>query len=105
MTFWAAFTAGPSTPTPLCQLLGFNLVRIPFRFHHLDERVVTSLARKCKVVSRAALKKTVSNPTGPYRAIDYGALALPDPVAPPARPGKGDPACNWYLPETTVADR
>ena len=151
------------------QLLGFNLVRIPFRFASLFEegegkereadyndeeergeeksgssaggelllarrrwrRPSRTLARRCRWTSRAALKKVVSNPTPPfYSQIDYDMITLPKPVAPPAKPasyatrkdlsnngkktdaknGKGGnfrnpPACNWYLPDTTILDR
>jgi len=136
------------------QLLGFNLVRIPFRFASLFEveeeeldpysssadekeesasdgetllarrrwrRPSRSLARRCRWTSRATLKKVLSNPTPPfYSQIDYSAIRLPKPVAPPAKPrsyaerkdanGRGGnfknpPSCNWYLPDTTILDR
>ena len=147
------------------QLLGFNLVRIPFRFaslfeddedegkeaHYKDEqeeeeggssssssssggrpgerllarkrwrRPSRTLARRCRWTSRAALKRVLSNPTPPfYSRIDYDRIALPRPVAPPAKPAsyatrkdanskgasfRSPPECNWYLPDTTILDR
>ena len=141
------------------QLLGFNLVRIPFRFASLFEeeegddkeaayggggdggggeggeeragerllarkrwrRPSRTLARRCRWTSRAALKKVLTNPSAPfYSRIDYDAIGLPKPVAPPAKPAsyatrrdangrgagfKDPPECNWYLPDTSILDR
>jgi hypothetical protein len=141
------------------QLLGFNLVRIPFRFASLFEeeeggdkeaaygggrdggggeggearagerllarkrwrRPSRTLARRCRWTSRAALKKVLTNPSAPfYSRIDYDAIRLPKPVAPPAKPAsyatrrdangrgagfKNPPECNWYLPDTSILDR
>lgn len=88
-------------------LLGFNLVRLPFRFDGLDAPPPSALARPCKAASRGAVRRALSsNPDPPFDRIDTAAIPLPPPVAPPAPPRKGDPACNWYLPDaSTVRDR
>ena len=88
-------------------LLGFNLVRLPFRFEGLDGPPPTALAGPCKLASRGAVRRVMSsNPFPPFNRIDTEAIPLPPPAAPPAPPRKGQPACNWYLPDaSTVLDR
>lgn len=86
-------------------LLGFNLVRIPFRFATLDERPRSSLAHNCALPSRQAVKNTVSNPLPPFDRLPYDSWLLPSPPAPPPRRPRHAPACNWYLPDGSVRDR
>jgi hypothetical protein len=87
-------------------LLGFNLVRLPFRFAGLDAPPPTRLAFSCKPATVSQVRRVLSsNPFPPFDDIDTAAMPLPRPRAPPARPRKGDPACNWYIPDTSVLDR
>ena len=86
-------------------LLGFNLVRIPFRFASLDDRPRFTLARGCTLATRQAVKNTVSNPLPPFDGLPYDSWRLPSPPAPPPPRPKHAPACNWYLPDGSVRDR
>jgi len=87
------------------QLLGFNLVRLPFRFGPLRSSPRSTLAHSCALATRAELKAHVENPLPPFDAINYASLRLPSPRAPPPKPHPGWPACNWYLPDGSVLDR
>ena len=102
---WSSLAGDFATVVYRQSLLGFNLVRIPFRFATLDERPRSTLARSCTLTSRQAVKNTVSNPLPPFDTLQYDTWRLPSPPAPPPPRPKHAPACNWYLPDGSVRDR
>ncbi|KAK9833321.1 hypothetical protein WJX81_006148 [Elliptochloris bilobata] len=80
------------------QLLGFNGVRLPFRFADLNLPPKTLWVKPCSADSTAQVKGNLSNPTAPYGAIDYAARSLPPQRALPQPSAADSGLCNAYLP-------
>ncbi|GBF88153.1 glycoside hydrolase [Raphidocelis subcapitata] len=80
------------------KLLGFNAVRLPFRFQDLG-KTAPDKTRRCKNSPEWVLKRRVTDP----RLIPIQRQLPPRPFALQRQGGEG--ACNSYLPAGTGLDR
>jgi hypothetical protein len=87
------------------QALGFNAVRLPFRFADLA-LTPKPLAQNCTVNTIADIKGNLSNPLNPYGGIDYSTKPFPAQRA-PLRSGSVNATgiCNGYIPTDTTLNR
>ncbi|KAK9846255.1 hypothetical protein WJX81_000135 [Elliptochloris bilobata] len=86
------------------QLLGFNAVRLPFRFSDLN-LPAKNWTFPCTQDTLGMIKGNLSNPLSPYGGADYSSLAFPAPVAYPFFSASNNGICNTYLPNDSTLNR